>query len=114
MIKQEDNVEQPDLWEKLKALNVALERRFPKGNDPFQMMTRLLEECGELATEVHIFEDSGVKRKKHGAPDKMRMAQEVKGVLLCALQIVRYYAIEEDLVATIEQSYQKAHNEGLI
>lgn len=43
------------------------------------MMTRLLEECGELATEVHIFEDSGLTRKKHGEPDKMCMANEVKG-----------------------------------
>ena len=105
---------QPDVWGKLKALNLALEKRFPKGNDPFQIMTRLLEECGELATEVHIFEDSGVKRKKHGAPDKMRMATEVKGVLLCALQVMRYYQIEDEVIASLEQSYQRALKEGLI
>jgi len=107
-------MEQSDVWKKLKALNLALEKRFPKGNDPFQIMTRLLEECGELATEVHIFEDSGVKRKKHGAPDKMRMATEVKGVLLCALQVMRYYQIEDEVIASLEQSYQRALKEGLI
>ena len=103
-----------DLWGKLNAFNVALERRFPNGNDPFQIMTRLLEECGELATEVHIFEDSGVKRKKHGAPDRMRLASEVKGVLVCALQIMRYYGIEDELATSVEQSYQRARTEGLI
>jgi len=107
-------VEQPDVWEKFKALTGALERRFPKGHEPYQMMTRLLEECGELATEVHIFEDSGLKRKKHGEPDKMRMANEVKGVLLGVLQVMRYYKIEEEVISSLEQSYQRALNEGLI
>ena len=32
------------LWQITEGLN----RRFPNGNDPFQIMTRLLEECGEL------------------------------------------------------------------
>ena len=107
-------MEQPDGWEKLKALTLALERRFPKGHEPYQMMTRLLEECGELATEIHIFEDSGVKRKKHSEPDKMRMANEIKGVLLCVLQVMRYYKIEDEVINSIEQSYQRALNEGLV
>jgi NTP pyrophosphatase (non-canonical NTP hydrolase) len=40
--------------------------RFPKGVEPFQMATRLLEECGEVANEVDHFEDSEVKILKHG------------------------------------------------
>jgi len=107
-------MEDPDVWEKLKALTLVLERRFPQGHEPYQMMTRLLEECGELATEVHIFEDSGLKRKKHGEPDKVRMANEVKGVLLCVLQVMRYYQVEAEVITSLEQSYQRALNEGLI
>jgi NTP pyrophosphatase (non-canonical NTP hydrolase) len=33
-------------------------------------MTRLLEECGELAKEVNHFEGTGIKRQKYGEPDK--------------------------------------------
>ena len=44
--------------------------RFPDGHDPFQIMTRLLEECGELVQQVNHFQDSGVKRERHGRPDR--------------------------------------------
>ena len=39
--------------EKLYAITHGLNRRFPNGNDPFQIMTRLLEESGELAQMVN-------------------------------------------------------------
>lgn len=100
------------LWDKLQACSQGLERRYPKGTNPFQMMTRLLEECGELATEVHIFEDSGIKRQKHGAPDPKRMAQEIKGVLLCAVQIMHYYGVENELAATVDYTYRRLQAEG--
>lgn len=100
------------LWEKLRAINEGFARRFPNGNDPFQMMTRLLEECGELATEVNIFEASGIKRQKHGEPDPKRLAQEVKGVLICVLQIAQHYGVAAELAATIEYTYQRLRSEG--
>ena len=31
-------------------------RRFPGGNEPFQIVTRLLEKCGEVAAEVNLWE----------------------------------------------------------
>lgn len=37
------------MYEKLLAITHGLNRRFPDGNHPFQIMTRLLEESGELA-----------------------------------------------------------------
>jgi NTP pyrophosphatase (non-canonical NTP hydrolase) len=102
------------LWEKLQAINAGFAQRFPTGNNPFQMMTRLLEECGELATEVNIFEDSGIKRQKHGEPDPKRLAQEVKGVLICALQIAQHYGAEAELAESIEYTYQRLQSEGWI
>jgi NTP pyrophosphatase (non-canonical NTP hydrolase) len=100
--------------EKLIAINRGLDRRFPNGRDPFQMMTRLLEECGELAQQVNHFEQSGVKRQKHGLPDRAKLAKEVQDVLRCALQVVQYYGIEKELAASIEGSYQRMKAEGLI
>ena len=60
------------------AISVGLGRRFPNHNEPFQIMTRLLEECGELAEQVNHFEGTGVKREKHGEPDKAKLAKKSK------------------------------------
>ncbi len=72
---------------------------------PYQIMTRLLEEAGELAQQVNHFENSGVKRAKHGEPDPAHMAKEVKDLIRCALQIALYYGIETEVEATFAQSY---------
>jgi NTP pyrophosphatase (non-canonical NTP hydrolase) len=100
--------------EKLYAISRGLIRRFPNGNDPFQIATRLLEECGELAKEINHFEGAGIKREKYGEPDKAHLAKEVMDVLRCALQVALYYHVEEELATVIEQSYQRMKGEGLI
>lgn len=87
------------------AVTRDLNRRFPAGNEPYQIMTRLLEECGELAQQVNHVENSGVKREKHGEPDPAHMAKEIKDVIRSALQIALYYGIEAEVEATFQQSY---------
>ena len=42
----------------------ASNKRFPEGVKPYQMATRLLEECGEIASEINLLEDSGIKRQR--------------------------------------------------
>ncbi len=95
------------MLDKLYTIVDGLNKRFPQGNDPFQIMTRLLEEAGELAQQVNHFEASGVKAQKHGAPNKMKMAKEVQDVLRCALAIARYYHLEQELDDSIESSFRK-------
>jgi NTP pyrophosphatase (non-canonical NTP hydrolase) len=46
--------------DKLLEISAGYMCRFPAGNDLFQILARLLEECGELAQQVHHFEDCGV------------------------------------------------------
>lgn len=36
------------LWE----ISRGMTRRYPEGDDPFKIVTRLAEECGELAAQV--------------------------------------------------------------
>lgn len=97
------------LFDKLNIINETLRRAFPQGShDPFQIMTRLAEEVGELAAQVNHFEDSGVKRAKHGEPDRMTLAKEVQDVLRCALQIVDQYELDAELAASVENSYRQA------
>lgn len=95
-------------------INQGLRNLFPNGEDPFQMVTRLAEECGELAAQVNHFEDSGVKRKKHGEPDPKKMAKEIQDVIRCALRIATYYNLEEALDESINGSLQKLIDEGHI
>ncbi len=99
---------------KLYAITHGLNRRFPNGNSPFQIMTRLLEESGELAQMVNHFEGEGIKLEKYGPPDKNKLAKEIMDLLRCSLQVAIYYGIERELEAKIDESYKKMREEGLI
>jgi NTP pyrophosphatase (non-canonical NTP hydrolase) len=99
--------------DKLYALTQGLNRRFPNGNEPFQMMTRLLEECGELAKTVNHFEGTGIKRQKYGEPDRSKMAKEIMDLLRCGLQVALYYRLESELESQINESFEKMRAEGL-
>lgn len=100
--------------EKLLIIAAGQNHRFPEGNEPFQIMTRLLEEAGELAQKVNHFEGTGVKRAKYGAPDRAALAKEVRDVLLCALQAAIYYGVEPELEAHLETAYTRLKAEGHI
>jgi NTP pyrophosphatase (non-canonical NTP hydrolase) len=102
------------MLDKLLPITKGLNRRFASGNDPFQIATRLLEECGELAKEINHFEGQGVKREKYGEPNKDHLAKEVQDVMRSALQVALYYQIEVELETSIEEAYQRMKNEGLI
>lgn len=99
--------------EQLPALAKALERHFG-GREPFQIITRLLEECGELAQEVSHFEGSPTKIQKHGEPSKEKFAKEVLDVLRLVFQIVDYYELEPTLRQKIRETQQKCKEEGLL
>jgi NTP pyrophosphatase (non-canonical NTP hydrolase) len=92
------------MLEPLFAITAHLVHRFPEGNDPYKIMTRLLEECGELAQQVNHFEGAGVKREKYGEIDRDKMAKEIKDVIRGALQIAIYYGIEDEVEATFATS----------
>ncbi len=103
-----------DYFERLLDFVDGLNKRFPSGNDPFQIVTRLCEEAGELASAVNHFEGAGVKRQKHGEPDKAALAKEVQDVIRAALSIACYYGIEDDLRRSIDTSYQRLRDEGYV
>ena len=92
----------------------ASNRRFPKGVEPYQMATRLMEECGKVAAEINLWEDSGVKRKKHGDPRKENIANEIRQAMVELVKIARYYHVEDELEASIEASLAQSRAEGLI
>lgn len=89
-------------------------KRFPNGVEPFQMVTRLLEECGEVASEVNHFEDTGIKRLKYGEPSKKALANEIKQAIVALMQIVVYYSVQEELEKSINDSLRRMKDENLI
>ncbi len=100
--------------DKLYQLAKGYTNRFPNGNDPYQITARILEECGEVASEVNHFEKSGIKAQKHGEPSKQHMADEIKQAINVLIQLVVYYNVEDELEFSIERSLNKMKNEGLL
>ena len=88
--------------------------RFPNGNEPYQIVTRILEECGEVASEVNYFERSGIKAQKHGEPSKQHLADEIKQAVNALIQLAVYYNVESELESSIDRSLEKMKAEGLL
>lgn len=88
--------------------------RFPEGIDPYKMATRLLEECGEVAREIHHFERDGLNVDKHGEPDKAHFANEIRQALVRIMQIAVYYKLEDSLDKCIDDMLVQMRQEGLI
>lgn len=99
-------------FETLLAIVDGLNRKFPTGNLPYQMVARLCEETGELAKEVNHFEGSGVKVQKYGNPDRLRLANEVRDVICTALSIARWYGIERELSDAIDARHAALQRDG--
>ena len=100
--------------EKLYKMVQGYRNRFPDGIDPFQMVTRLLEECGEVAAEVNLWEDCGIKRQKRGEPKKEDIAGEIKQALHALMQIAVYYEVENELEDSINKTLEYLEKEGYL
>jgi len=92
----------------------ASNKRFPEGVNPYQMATRLLEECGEIASEIHHWEGAGLKRQKYGEPSKENLANELRQAMVELFKIAVYYSVENELEESVNQSLQMSKREGLI
>ncbi len=92
----------------------GMNKRFPEGNTPFQIVTRILEECGEVASEVNLWEDTSIKRQKRGEPKKENLANEIRQAMVALMQLALYYNVENELEAKIEQTLSNLRREGCI
>lgn len=100
--------------ERFYKMALASNRRFPKRVEPYQMAARLLEECGEVAAEINLWEDSGLKRQKHGEPKKENLAGELRQAMTELAKIAMYYGVEEELEQSIAASLERSEEEGLL
>jgi NTP pyrophosphatase (non-canonical NTP hydrolase) len=102
------------MMDKLFRIAEGLNARFPDGNDPFMIVTRLAEECGEVAAEVNHFERKGVKVERHGAPDRRKLAKELQDVVRAVLHLALFYDLRDELEASVDQAYRRVVSEGLV
>lgn len=100
--------------ENLIQLAEGMNRRFPEGNDAFQITTRILEECGEVAKEVNRLENSGTKVLRHGNGSKEDLASEIKDAMNALMQLAIYYNATDQLQTAIHNSIEQLKTEGYI
>ena len=100
--------------EKLKQLATGMNHRFPEGDDAFQITTRLLEECGEVAKEVNRLEKSGTKVQRHGNGTKEDLASEIKDAMNALMQLAIHYDAVEQVEISIDKSIEQLTREGHI
>lgn len=99
---------------KLYGICEGLNNRFPGNRDPFRILARLTEECGEIASQVHHFEGIGRKPEKHGSPDKTKLAKEIQDVMTAVLSFAVHYGVEDELKQSIDKHYRMVIDEGLV
>lgn len=88
-------------------------KRYPNGVEPYQILARVLEECGEVAAEVALWENSGIKRQKHGEPSKQKLADEIRQAMTALSQLVVYYQVQDELDQSVNASLNRMKDEGL-
>jgi NTP pyrophosphatase (non-canonical NTP hydrolase) len=106
--------EPSDTFAQLAELVAALDRRFPSHNGPFERVSRLAEESGELAAAVNHAEGMGVKHAKHGPPDLAKLVKEVEDVLRSAVGIAHHYGVVDQVRASIAAHHQRYRDQGYI
>ena len=102
------------MWEMILETTQGLNRKFPEGDEPFKIMSRLMEECGELATEVNHFENMGSRWEKRGEPDKVKLAGEIKNVIWCVTQVMLYYDVEHEVEESLAKTREAMIQNGYI
>lgn len=103
-----------DTFTQLAELVAALDRRFPAHNGPFERVSRLAEEAGELAAAVNHAEGMGVKHDKHGPPDLVNLVKEVEDVLRAAVGIAHHYGVLDQVRASVGHHHARYREQGFI
>ena len=99
---------------KLYKICEGLNNRFPGNRDPFRILARLTEECGEIASQVHHFEGIGRKGEKHGEPDRAKLAKELQDAMTAVLSFAIHYGVEAEVERSIDKHYRMVIDEGLV
>lgn len=65
-----------DLFEKVLKVAEAQTKRFPNGDQLFKIISRILEESGEVAWELNHYERSGISTERNNKDGKQELVHE--------------------------------------
>ena len=88
--------------DKVFAISRAASERFGM-NSPFQILARLTEELGEIASEVNARDGSIPKGDKHQGGESL--CREIHDLLRGIAQLVDHYDLVDELNETIATSH---------
>lgn len=112
MTKHEEDDKQIDTFAALRRVVEALDNRFPDGNSAFQRVSRLTEECGEVASTVNHKEGMGIKAQKYGEASDDHLVKELQDMLRAVIGIARHYDVEDKLEQSVKDYYTELQSEG--
>lgn len=94
----------------------GLIKKYPNtSDDVFKFLGRLTEEVGELAEQVnHQYGGSDSKGEKLGVPNRAKLADEIRDVLVGAIAIARFTGTEAEVIDSIKQRHTRLVGMGHI
>ena len=92
---------------KIQMVAEAQTQRFPNGDNPFKILSRLLEESGEVAWEINHYERNGICLEKLNSERKSELVAETYQVMIAICQLIQYFNLEDDFKNRIEEVFQE-------
>jgi NTP pyrophosphatase (non-canonical NTP hydrolase) len=93
--------------DKIVEINNSRDERFTSRLTPFTIITRLVEESGELAKEINRFEQQGSKLLRREKGNKETIAHEITDVLAAAIHLAQYYNCVDLVLKSIDESHKR-------
>ena len=77
----------------IQQLVKKIAEKFPEEEDSLDILARLTEECGEVASEIRKMEKKGSKVYFNVSPNKEKLADELVDVLNAIASIANFYGL---------------------
>jgi NTP pyrophosphatase (non-canonical NTP hydrolase) len=107
-------MENMDYLEMLMKIANAQTNLFPKGDEPFKIGCRVLEEAGELVSELNHYERRGISIEKGNSDGKEHMALEAFQVCEVVCQLMQYFNLSDTFKECIKSNYIDYIEKGYI
>jgi len=103
-----------DSLSKISIVAQALTKRFPNGDEPFKIVSRLLEESGEVSWELNHYERKNISLMRNCRDNKENLVTETYQVMIALNQLLQYYNLSDLFARKIEEVYKEYQDKGYI
>lgn len=103
-----------DSLSKISLVAQAQTKRFPNGDEPFKIVSRLLEESGEVSWELNHYERKNISLMRNCRDNKENLVTETYQVMIALNQLLQYYDLSDLFARKIEEVYKEYQDKGYI